>query len=112
MRPSVSRRIWVIAAMWIMCFTRRFPARESRCRLCSPEETSRGAVPVQEANRFRSANRATSPTSARTRAATTGPTPVEVHEPRVPRQDPRLELRGGLLDLRVHGDQLGQFLRG
>ena len=35
-----------------------------------------GAVPVQEANRFRSANRATSPTSARTRAATTGPTPT------------------------------------
>ena len=61
--------------MWIMWFIRRFPARESRCRFCSPEEASRGAVPVQDANRFRSANRATSPTSARTRAATTGPTP-------------------------------------
>ena len=34
-----------------------------------------GAVPVQDANRLRSVNRATSPTSARVRAATTGPTP-------------------------------------
>ena len=56
-------------------FIRRFPARESRCRFCSPEEASRGAVPVQDANRLRSTNRATSPTSANVRAATTGPTP-------------------------------------
>jgi hypothetical protein len=34
-----------------------------------------GAVPVQDANRLRSANRAMSPTSAKVRAATTGPTP-------------------------------------
>ncbi len=34
-----------------------------------------GAVPVQDANRLRSANRLTSPTSARIRAATTGPMP-------------------------------------
>jgi len=61
--------------MWIRWFIRRFPARESRCRFCSPEEASKGAVPVQEANRLRSANLATSPTSAKTRAATTGPTP-------------------------------------
>jgi hypothetical protein len=40
-----------------------------------PEEASRGAVPVQEANRLRSANRATSPTSARIRAAPAGPMP-------------------------------------
>ena len=43
---GVSRRIWLIAAMWIVCFIRRFPARESRCRFCSPEEASKGAVPV------------------------------------------------------------------
>jgi hypothetical protein len=30
-------------------FMRRFPARESRCRICSPEEASRGAVPVRDA---------------------------------------------------------------
>ena len=63
------------AAMWIMWFIRRFPARESRWRLFSPDEASRGAVPVQDANRLRSANRVTSPTSARIRAATTGPIP-------------------------------------
>ena len=34
-----------------------------------------GAMPVQEAYRLRSANRATSPVSARVRAATTGPAP-------------------------------------
>ncbi len=61
--------------MWIMWFIRRLPARDRRCRSCSPEEASSGAVPVQEANRLRSAKRLTSPTSARTRAATTGPTP-------------------------------------
>ena len=71
----MSRRIWLIAAMWIMWFIRRLPARESRWRFCSPEDASRGAVPVQEANRLRSANRVTSPTSARILAATTGPTP-------------------------------------
>ena len=32
-------------------------------------------MPVQDANRFRSANLMTSPTSAKIRAATTGPTP-------------------------------------
>ncbi len=61
--------------MWIMWFIRRFPARESRCRTISPDEASMGAVPVHEAYRFRSVNRATSPVSASTRAATTGPTP-------------------------------------
>jgi hypothetical protein len=70
----VSSRIWVVAAMCSTWFIFRFPARDSRCLICSPEEASRGAVPVQEANRFRSANRETSPTSARIRAATTGPT--------------------------------------
>jgi uncharacterized membrane protein YsdA (DUF1294 family) len=61
----VSWRIWLAAAMWIMWLARRLPARDSRWRICSPEEASRGAVPVQEANRLRSANRATSPTVAR-----------------------------------------------
>ncbi len=58
-----------MAAMWIMWFIRRFPARESRCRFCSPEEASRGAVPVHDANLLRSANLAMSRTSARVRAA-------------------------------------------
>ena len=36
---------------------RRFPARESRWRVWLPEDASRGAVPFQEANRSRRANR-------------------------------------------------------
>ena len=77
----MSRRIWLIAAMWIMWFIRRFPARESRCRFCSPEDASRGAVPVQDANRLRSANRVTSPTSARIAGCDDGADAVEVHQP-------------------------------
>ena len=56
-------------------FILRFPARDKRCRICSPEDASRGAVPVQDANRFRSANRVMSPTSARVLAAPEGPMP-------------------------------------
>ena len=57
------------------------------------------------------AKRATSPTSARARAATTGPTPW-----RSIRCDPRastmvFELGGGLLDLGLDRDQLGELLR-
>ena len=70
----------MIAAMWIMWFIRRFPARDSRWRFCSPEEASSGAVPVQEANRLRSANLATSPTSARIRGRDHGPDAVKVHQ--------------------------------
>ena len=44
-------------AMCTTWFIRRFPARESLSRICSPEEASRGAVPVQDANRLRSAKR-------------------------------------------------------
>ena len=46
----MSRRSWVTAAMWMTWLTRRFPARERRCRLFSPEEASRGAVPFQDAS--------------------------------------------------------------
>ena len=52
-------RTWVAAAMGSMRFIFRLPARDSRCLICSPEEASKGAVPVQDANRLRSANRAT-----------------------------------------------------
>ena len=105
-------RIWVVAAMWSMWLTFRFPARDSRWRICSPEEASRGAVPVQDANRFRLANRATSPTSARIRAATTGPTPGRSISRRSAGQDHDLELGGGGLDLLVDRDQLGDQLGG
>ena len=71
----MSSRIWAMAAMCRTWFNRRFPARDSRCRICSPEEASRGAVPVQDAKWLRSGNRAMSPTSARILAAPAGPMP-------------------------------------
>src|SRR6476620_7722966 len=98
--------------MWIMWFIRRFPARESRCRFCSPEGASSGAVPVQDANRLRSANRATSPTSARILAATTGPIPGQIHQRRITREDQGLELGGGALDPGLDRDEVGQLLSG
>jgi hypothetical protein len=57
---------------------RRLPARESRWRDWLPEEASSGAVPFQEANRSRLANRWMSPTSASSRAAPEGPMPGEL----------------------------------
>ncbi len=80
--------------------------------MCSPEEASRGAVPVQDADRLRSVNRATSPTSARILAATTGPTPV---------RSIRVELRARTrvfsslveaLIFGLDGDHLGELLQG
>ena len=70
-----------------MCSTRlmrRFPARESRWRVWLPEDASSGAVPFQEANRSRLANRWMSPTSASSRAAPEGPMPCSCS-----RVDPR-----------------------
>jgi hypothetical protein len=40
--------------MFIMSFIRRSPARASRWRTTSPLEASMGALPVQDANLFRS----------------------------------------------------------
>jgi hypothetical protein len=56
----------------------RFPARDSRWRTCSPEDTSIGAVPLQPANLSLVANRAMSPVPARIRAAVTGPIPYRL----------------------------------
>jgi hypothetical protein len=72
-------------------------ARESRCRICSPEDACRGAVPVQEANRFRSANRAVSPTSARIPGRHDGPDAGQVHQRRAAGLDHRLQLGGQVL---------------
>jgi hypothetical protein len=38
-----------MAAMCSTWLSRRFPAQGSRCRIWSPDETSSGAVPVQDA---------------------------------------------------------------
>jgi hypothetical protein len=71
-----------------------------------------GAVPVQEANRLWSANRATSPTSARIRAAGGRADPVDVHQPGAGGGDclgqPPLER----LELAVQHFQLGQEFGG
>jgi hypothetical protein len=61
-----------MCSAWLV---RRFPARDSRWRTCSPEDTSIGAVPLQLANLSLVANRAMSPVSARIRPAVTAPTP-------------------------------------
>jgi hypothetical protein len=47
--PGVSWLSWTAAAMCRAWLTRRFPARESRWRTCSPEEASNGAVPFHDA---------------------------------------------------------------
>jgi hypothetical protein len=69
----VGLRSWTVA---MMCSTRlicRLPARESRCRIWSPEEASIGAVPFQEAKWARSGKRVMSATSTSSRAAPDGP---------------------------------------
>lgn len=53
----------------------RRPARESRCRTCSPDEASMGAVPFQEAKWALSGKRVMSPTSTSSLAAPEGPMP-------------------------------------
>src|SRR6476659_30927 len=93
-----------------MWFIRRFPALDSRCRTISPEEAAIGAVPVQDANRFRSANRATSPTSAKVRAATIGPTPVRSINVEPEALTIALSSLLRAFDLLVERDQLGQLL--
>jgi hypothetical protein len=68
----------------MMCrarFIRRFPARESRCRFCSPDDASSGAVPFQDAKCALIGNLETSPMSPSSRAAPDGADPVESHEP-------------------------------
>ena len=35
---KVTRRLMVALSMWMTWLALRFPARESRCRICSPEE--------------------------------------------------------------------------
>ena len=67
---KVPRRMaWRDDPKWFSC---RMPARDSRCRVCSPQEASIGAVPVKDVNWARSGNQATSATSARIRAAPAG----------------------------------------
>ena len=76
----------------------RLPARESRCRTCSPEEASGGAVPFQDANLARVGKRAMSPTATSSRAAPDGPMPVSAGEAAAGRGEQFVELFvGGLL---------------
>ena len=75
------------AAMWSTWFIRRFPARESRWRICSPEEASIGAVPVQDAKWLRSANRAHVADVGQDPGGDDGSDPVQVHQVRPRCQD-------------------------
>ena len=71
-----------------------------------------GAVPVHEAYLLRSANRATSPVSARPRAVTTGPTHGRVHERGAGRDDHLLQLAGEDLGLLLDRDELRDLFGG
>src|SRR5271156_6666651 len=64
-----------MAAMWMAWLSRRFPRLLSRRAFRCPEETSIGAVPLQDAKWSRFLKRDTSRTSPMTAAAMTGPTP-------------------------------------
>jgi len=72
---------------------RLFPARESRWRVWLPEDASRGAVPFQEANRSRRANRRGVGDVGEQPGGAGGPDAVQVHQ-------------GGS----ASGDQLGELL--
>jgi hypothetical protein len=61
--------------MWMAWLSRRFPRLLSRLTFRCPEETSIGAVPLQDAKWSRFLKRDTSRTSPMTAAAMTGPTP-------------------------------------
>jgi hypothetical protein len=74
-RPSVAFRSCTVAMMCSARLICRFPARDNRCRTCSPEEASIGAVPFQDAKCARLGNRVVSPTSTSSRAAPEGPMP-------------------------------------
>jgi len=60
---------------------RPLPGRGEAVAVLLTRRRPGGAVPVQEGSRLRSANRTTSPTSARVRAATRIPAPLGVVEP-------------------------------
>jgi len=59
---------------------RRFPARDSRWRTWLPEDASRGAVPFQEANRSRRANRRGAGDVGEQPGGAGGPDAVQVHQ--------------------------------
>ena len=59
---------------------RLFPARESRWRVWLPEDASSGAVPFQEANRSRRANRRGVGDVGEQPGGAGGPDAVQVHQ--------------------------------
>jgi hypothetical protein len=72
------RTIAMMCRTWLI---RPFPARETRWRTCSPDETSRGAVPFQDAKCPLDGNRVIVATSTSVRAAPGGADAVQVHQP-------------------------------
>lgn len=88
---------------------RRFPARESRWRLLSPQDASIGAVPFQEAKWARLANRRMSPDVAEQPGGTGGSDTVQLEQPAAGSADELGEflLRGEVL-LRAARDEFEQ----
>ena len=77
------------------------PGSGESVRVLSQEEASRAAVPVQEVNRYRSANRATSPALALHTGGNHWSDAADVDESRAAGQHEGLELGGGHLALRL-----------
>jgi hypothetical protein len=94
-----------------MWFIFRFPARDSRCRICSPEETSRGAVcgagPGREPVAVGESGHV--PDVGEDPGCHHRPDAGQVHQRGSSRLDQRLELLGQRLDLLIHRHQVGEL---
>jgi hypothetical protein len=100
-------RIWVTAAMWVAWFSRRLPRCESRCTTRCPEETSIGAVPVQDAKPSLVANRVMSPGVADDDGGDDGAGAVDAGKAGAARFDGVGEVGAGVAELQVQVAQVG-----
>jgi len=95
-----------------MWFIRRFPARESRWRFCSPEDASSGAVPVNPGEAVAISEPRHVADVGQDAGRHDGPDAVDVHQRGTASEHDGFELGGGLLDLRLHRDQFGELVGG
>ncbi len=91
---------------------RRFPRSDSRQVLRFPEDTSTGAVPLQEAKWSLVGNRVTSVTSPITVPVLTGPKAEDLGEAGTRGSDGRGQLFPGLAELGIQASQVLQELAG
>ena len=108
----MSWRICTIAMMCLTWLIRRFPARESRCRSCAPEEASNGAAPFpgREVGPGREPGHVGDVDQDPGCAGRAHP--VQVHQMAAAAGHTRAEFGVDGLELRVGGGQVGQQVRG